>query len=85
MFNHSNDFSMITGDASHDQEATSEDIVGSSYRGHAENMGYIVENKVVMAAMMDVLEDCSNVEVQRGVRVKEVQPPTKVETGKVWK
>lgn len=78
MFNRwtSNDFGMITEGTSHDQETTSEDVVGSSYRGHPENMGYIVENKVVMAALLNVLEDCSNVEVQRGVKVKEVEPPT---------
>ena len=82
MFNNqtSHDFGTIAEGASHDQETVPEDdIIGSGYRSIAHDddiMGYIVENKVIMAALLDVLEDCSNVEVRRGVRTLEVQPPT---------
>ena len=79
----SHDFGTIAEGASHDQETVPEDdIIGSGYRSIAHDvtsddiMGYIVENKVIMAALLDVLEDCSNVEVRRGVRTLEVQPPT---------
>ena len=79
----SHDFGTIAEGASHDQETVLEDdIIGSSYRSITHDvtsddiMGYIVENKVIMAALLDVLEDCSNVEVRRGVRTLEVQPPT---------
>ena len=79
----SHDFGTIVEGVSHDQEAVPEDdIIGSSYRSIVHDvtsddiMGYIVENKVIMAALLDVLEDCNNVEVRRGVRTLEVQPPT---------
>ena len=55
-----------------------DDIVASSYHSSGDSddvMGYIVENRVVTAALTKVLEGISNVEVQRGVKVKEIQRP----------
>ena len=79
----SHDFGTIAEGVSHDQEEAvpEEDIIGSGYRSSAHDvtsddiMGYIVEKKVIMAAMLGVLEDCTNVEVRRGVKTLEVQPP----------
>ena len=77
----SHDFGTIAEGVSQDQEeAVAEDIIGSGYRSSAQDvtsddiMGYIVENKVIMAALLGVLEDCTNVEVWRGVKTLEVQP-----------
>ena len=84
MFNNqtSHDFGTIAEGVSHhhEQAVPEEDIIGSGYRSSAQDvtsddiMGYIVENKVIMAALLGVLEDCTNVEVRRGVKTLEVQP-----------
>lgn len=73
------------GDTIPQEQESSEDIMASSYHGDIGSpisesiMGYIVENRVVMAALASLLESQGSVEVQRGVRVKEiVQPSTEV-------
>ena len=61
-----------------DLDTTSNDIIASSYRDSDKSddvMGYIVENRVLTAALAEVLKGISNVEIQRGVKVKEVQRP----------
>lgn len=54
-----------------DPDTTSDDIIASSYHDNENSddvMGYIVENRVVTAALTEVLEGISNVELQRGLR-----------------
>ena len=61
-------------------DITSDDIIGSSYRGSNSGggegvMGWSVEEEVVLGGLTRVLGGCEGVEVQRGVEVTEVIRP----------
>ena len=56
------------------------DIITHSYHGDTgvmdeSLMGYIVENRALLSALSEVLEECSNVTVQREAKIQEIRGP----------
>lgn len=54
------------------------DIIAYSYHGDAmatedSLMGYVVENRAILSALNEAVENCSNIMVQRGAKIENIK------------